>query len=63
MRSQNGELDTKPSPLTERQIACLQGVGQHKSAKEIGRELGISNHAVEKHLKAARQKARSNFYY
>lgn len=42
--------------LTQRQIACLEGVAQHKSAKEIGRELGISNHAVEKHLKAARHK-------
>ncbi|MEO6360842.1 MAG: helix-turn-helix transcriptional regulator [Sphingomicrobium sp.] len=42
--------------LTQRQIACLEGVAQHKSAKEIGRDLGISNHAVEKHLKAARHK-------
>jgi DNA-binding CsgD family transcriptional regulator len=42
--------------LTNRQLACLEGVGQHMSAKEIGRELGISNHAVEKHLKAARNK-------
>src|SRR3990170_1899731 len=42
--------------LTARQVACLEGVAQHMSAKEIGRELGISNHAVEKHLKAARHK-------
>ncbi|MEO5774292.1 MAG: helix-turn-helix transcriptional regulator [Sphingomicrobium sp.] len=57
------EPTTKPSQpivsralLTDRQMACLEGVAQHKSAKEIGRDLGISNHAVEKHLKAARQK-------
>jgi DNA-binding CsgD family transcriptional regulator len=48
--------ESRQATLTERQVACLNGVGQHKSAKEIGRELGISNHAVEKHLKAARQK-------
>ena len=42
--------------LTERQIACLQGVAQHKTAKEIAVELGISNHAVEKHLKVVRRK-------
>jgi len=52
------ELHPQPNAarLTERQVACLEGVAQHKSAKEIGRELGISNHAVEKHLKVARQK-------
>ena len=42
--------------LTERQLACLQGVAQHKTAKEIAVELGISNHAVEKHLKVVRKK-------
>lgn len=42
--------------LTDRQVACLQGVAQHKTAKEIAVELGISNHAVEKHLKRVRKK-------
>jgi hypothetical protein len=31
-------------------------VAQHKTAKQIGLELGISYHAVESHLKAARRK-------
>lgn len=51
-----GISQSRNAALTQRQIACLEGVGQHKSAKEIGRDLGISNHAVEKHLKAARHK-------
>ena len=42
--------------LTERQQQCLRGVLDHKTAKQIGRELGISHHAVEQHLKAARRK-------
>lgn len=42
--------------LTERQQACLRGYIARKTAKEIGRELGISHHAVEQHLKAARKK-------
>lgn len=44
------------SGLTERQQQCLEGVLQYKTAKHIGRELGITHHAVEKHLKAARVK-------
>ena len=42
--------------LTERQQQCLDGVLQRKTAKQIGRDLGITHHAVEKHLKAARGK-------
>ena len=42
--------------LTERQQQCLRGVLERKTAKQIGRDLGITHHAVEKHLKAARQK-------
>ena len=42
--------------LTERQQQCLDGVLQRKTAKQIGRDLGITHHAVEKHLKAAREK-------
>lgn len=44
------------SLLTERQQQCLQGFLERKTAKVIGRELGISHHAVEQHLKAARRK-------
>ncbi|WP_300973472.1 response regulator transcription factor [Sphingomonas sp. LHG3406-1] len=42
--------------LTERQQQCLEGYLARKTAKEIGRELGISHHAVEQHLKATRRK-------
>ena len=42
--------------LTERQRQCLEGFLTRKTAKEIGRELGITHHAVEQHLKAARRK-------
>ena len=42
--------------LTERQRQCLEGFLARKTAKEIGRELGITHHAVEQHLKAARKK-------
>jgi DNA-binding CsgD family transcriptional regulator len=44
------------SRLTEREKVCLRQWLQHKSAKEIARDLGISNHAVEKRLKMARTK-------
>ena len=42
--------------LTERQQQCLEGYLARKTAKQIGRELGITHHAVEQHLKAARRK-------
>jgi len=42
--------------LTERQRQCLEGFLERKTAKQIGRELGITHHAVEQHLKAARKK-------
>jgi DNA-binding CsgD family transcriptional regulator len=42
--------------LTERQQQCLDGYLARKTAKQIGRDLGISHHAVEQHLKAARRK-------
>ena len=44
------------SRLTEREKVCLRQWLQHKSAKEIAAELGISHHAVEKRLKVARIK-------
>src|SRR4051794_39931783 len=44
------------SRLTEREKVCLQQWLQHKSAKEIAADLGISHHAVEKRLKMARTK-------
>jgi DNA-binding CsgD family transcriptional regulator len=47
---------TSPSRLTEREKVCLRQWLQHKSAKEIAADLGISHHAVEKRLKMARIK-------
>jgi DNA-binding CsgD family transcriptional regulator len=44
------------SRLTEREKVCLRQWLQHKSAKEIAADLGISYHAVEKRLKMARTK-------
>ena len=44
------------SRLTEREKICLRQWLQHKSAKEIAVDLGISHHAVEKRLKMARTK-------
>jgi DNA-binding CsgD family transcriptional regulator len=38
------------SRLTEREKVCLRQWLQHKSAKEIAADLGISHHAVEKRL-------------
>lgn len=42
--------------LTPREHEVLQGVLDHKTAKEMAIELGVSHHAVEKRLKRARQK-------
>ena len=44
------------SRLTEREKVCLRQWLLHKTAKEIGADLGISHHAVEKRLKMARIK-------
>src|SRR4051812_37792162 len=49
--------DREPlSRLTEREKICLRQWLQHKSAKEIAQDVGISHHAVEKRLKMARTK-------
>ena len=40
--------------LSERQRQCLRGVLELKTAKQIAREIGISHHMVEHHLKGAR---------
>lgn len=42
--------------LTERQRACLRAVANHRTYKEIARDLGISGSAVEKHLRHARER-------
>lgn len=44
------------SRLTDREKVCLRKWLEHKSAKEIAADLGISHHAVEKRLKMARTK-------
>lgn len=50
------ENDDRLGRLTEREKECLRHWLQHKSAKEIAADLGISHHAVEKRLKMARTK-------
>src|SRR5687767_11654981 len=42
--------------LSPRQRACLRGVVNFQSYKEIARDLGISDSMVEKHLRLAREK-------
>lgn len=42
--------------LSEREKVCLRQWLQHKTAKEIAIDLGISHHAVEKRLRMARTK-------
>tara|TARA_B100000678_G_scaffold231842_1_gene200613 strand:+ start:113 stop:949 length:837 start_codon:yes stop_codon:yes gene_type:complete len=42
--------------LTEKERECLRLWLEHKTAKEIALDLGISHHAVEKRLKMARTK-------
>ncbi len=54
--SGESELRSSKGELTERQRQCLEGILNLKSGKEIARELGISAHAVEKHLRASRDK-------
>ena len=44
--------------LTEREKECLRFWLEHKTAKEIALDLGISHYAVEKRLKMARTKLR-----
>ena len=55
-RSVHWKAGSDVPELTERQRQCLEGFLERKTAKQIGRELGISHHAVEQHLKAARRK-------
>lgn len=39
--------------LSRRERECLRLVARNFSSKEIGRELGISNHTVDDHIKSA----------
>ncbi|RYD65850.1 MAG: hypothetical protein EOP58_06660, partial [Sphingomonadales bacterium] len=50
------EPDKRIATLTEREKICLRQWLQHKTAKHIAADLGISHHAVEKRLKIARIK-------
>ena len=51
-------MDAKPliERLTEREKQALRCWLEHKTAKEIALDLGVSHHAVEKRLKLARTK-------
>ncbi|MEM6584629.1 MAG: sigma factor-like helix-turn-helix DNA-binding protein [Pseudomonadota bacterium] len=42
--------------LTARERECLRMVLDHRTAKEMALEVGVSHHAVEKRLKRAREK-------
>ena len=42
--------------LTRRQRECLRAVANHRTYKEIARDFAISESAVEKHLRNAREK-------
>ncbi|MEN3971193.1 EF-hand domain-containing protein [Sphingomicrobium sp. XHP0235] len=50
------EPDDMPDPLTRREREVLEGILDHKTAKQMGLEHGVSHHAIEKRLKRARQK-------
>jgi len=50
------EGPTSAEKLTDREKECLRRWLEHKTAKEIALELGVSHHAVEKRLKMARTK-------
>ncbi|GAB5347337.1 LuxR C-terminal-related transcriptional regulator [Alteriqipengyuania sp. 357] len=50
------DADPAIARLTERERECLRLWLEHKTAKEIALDLGISHHAVEKRLKMARTK-------
>lgn len=48
-----------PCRLTPRQLECLELRAKHMSAKEIGRQLGISPHTVAMHWRLAQARLRS----
>jgi|TARA_R100000049_G_C1953638_1_gene104102 DNA-binding CsgD family transcriptional regulator/Ca2+-binding EF-hand superfamily protein len=55
----DAESDVQEAPiarLTAKERECLRHWLDHKTAKEIALDLGISHHAVEKRLKMARTK-------
>lgn len=47
---------TEKDYLTRKELACIAGIINFKSAKEIARELGLSNRTVEKHLDNVRKR-------
>ena len=47
-------LDMRDCGLSQRQRECLEGRLEHKTAKEIGRQLKISHNTVNMHLRLAR---------
>lgn len=55
MEAKNG-ANNPITTLTERERQALRGWLEHKTAKEIALDLGVSHHAIEKRLKTARFK-------
>lgn len=55
MEAKNG-ANNPITTLTERERQALRGWLEHKTAKEIALDLGVSHHAIEKRLKTARLK-------
>lgn len=55
MEAKNG-ANSPITTLTERERQALRGWLEHKTAKEIALDLGVSHHAIEKRLKTARLK-------
>ena len=55
-RPQSDTHEAEIARLTERERECLRHWLEHKTAKEIALDIGISHHAVEKRLKMARTK-------
>lgn len=49
-------MKTRVASLTTRQQECLKGKWERKLDKEIAHDLGISQRAVEEHLRSAREK-------
>lgn len=55
-RKLNEDVNVAATPLSPRELECLQWASQGKSAWEIGKILGISRHTVSSYLEGAKGK-------